>query len=322
MENILVTAIGSFSADIVIKKLKAAGYRIIGTDYHPKPWIVDAYQVDSFYQVPMVDKSNQYLNTIVDICVKEKVKYIIPLTDLEIDIFDNYRSLFQELSICLCISSAETIRICRDKILFQDFVQKLNTGINSIPTVYAKDASYPPFDYPMIAKPNNGRSSQGIFIISDAIDWDYFQKKISTPQYIIQPYLSGEIITLDIIKGVNNRNIVVIPRKELIRTGNGAGLSVRVFSDSKLQFKCKKIAEALNIRGCVNFELIHDSSDHYYILECNPRFSGGVEFSCIAGYDCVINHLMSFIGEEIDEFSASKSLYISRKYEEYITESI
>jgi len=34
--NILVTAIGSFAADIVIKKLKEKSYNIIGCDIYPK----------------------------------------------------------------------------------------------------------------------------------------------------------------------------------------------------------------------------------------------------------------------------------------------
>ena len=47
------------------------------------------------------------------------------------------------------------------------------------------------------------------------------------------------------------------------------------------------IAGLLGVRGCVNMEFIEDRDGVYHMLECNPRFSGGVEFSCLAGYDCV-----------------------------------
>ena len=56
-----------------------------------------------------------------------------------------------------------------------------------------------------------------------------------------------------------------------------------------------------------------------YFLECNPRFSGGVEFSCMSGYDCVKNHINCFNNQEIDERRQYKSQYIARKYEEYVT---
>ncbi|MFQ9705363.1 MAG: ATP-grasp domain-containing protein [Enterocloster clostridioformis] len=54
-------------------------------------------------------------------------------------------------------------------------------------------------------------------------------------------------------------------------------------------------------RGCVNMEFIEDRDGVYHMLECNPRFSGGVEFSCLAGYDCVTNHLRCFEGKEIEQ---------------------
>ena len=53
MENILVTAIGSFSADIVIKDLKRHGYKVIGTDINQKELIVDAYNVIEVHMLQM-----------------------------------------------------------------------------------------------------------------------------------------------------------------------------------------------------------------------------------------------------------------------------
>ena len=55
------------------------------------------------------------------------------------------------------------------------------------------------------------------------------------------------------------------------------------------------------------------------MLECNPRFSGGVEFSCIAGYDCVSEHLHCFEGKPVDTAAKISGMYIARKFEEYIT---
>ena len=52
MKTVVVTAIGSFSADIVIKKCRENGIRVIGCDVYPGEWIADAGNVDAFYQVP------------------------------------------------------------------------------------------------------------------------------------------------------------------------------------------------------------------------------------------------------------------------------
>ena len=52
MRTVVVTAIGSFSADIVIRKCRENGIRVIGCDVYPREWIADAGNVDVFYQVP------------------------------------------------------------------------------------------------------------------------------------------------------------------------------------------------------------------------------------------------------------------------------
>ena len=108
------------------------------------------------------------------------------------------------------------------------------------------------------------------------------------------------------------------PRVENLRTLNGAGTSVKVFADEKIQTVAKEIADILNIRGCVNFEFIW-SKDGLYFLECNPRFSGGVAFSCIAGYDYISNHLKCFCQLPPDEAVQIEEKYIARKYTEYVT---
>ena len=95
--------------------------------------------------------------------------------------------------------------------------------------------------------------------------------------------------------------------------------SVQVFRNRQLEERCRAIAGLLGIRGCVNMEFIEDRDGVYHMLECNPRFSGGVEFSCLAGYDCVTNHLRCFEGREIERDDRITGMYIARKYEEYIT---
>ena len=82
------------------------------------------------------------------------------------------------------------------------------------------------------------------------------------------------------------------------------------------------LADKLGVIGCVNFEFLRDDEGTYYYVECNPRFSGGVEFSCLAGYDCVSNHVRAFENNKIDEFQLNRNMYIARKYEEYVTRII
>lgn len=318
MESVLVTAVGSFSADIVIKNLKRMNLRVIGCDIYPKEWIVDSYQVHSFYQAPYATEKEEYIEFIKDICVNEKIKLICPLTDIEVDIFNSNREWFIKNNIIICISSFRTVEICRNKKIIEEYIRTENVDIDTIPTEYLYKISQEPKEFPVVLKPFNGRSSQGLKYIKDIDEWRNVIDNINKSKYVVQPYIKGEIITVDIIRR-NDDEVVAIPRKELLRTLNGAGTSVYVFNDLTLEKKCIMLANALEILGCVNFEFIVDEHQNYYFIECNPRFSGGVEFSCMVGYNCVSNHVKCFLNETIDKKNSYSSQYISRKYEEYVT---
>ncbi|MFI3326465.1 MAG: ATP-grasp domain-containing protein [Clostridia bacterium] len=320
MENILITAIGSFAADITIKNLKKNNYRVIGCDIYEKRWIVDAYNVDEFYQAPYVSEKEVYISFIKDICLKENIKFIIPLTDIEVDILNLYREWFINNNIVLCISSKKVIELCRDKNKLSKFINEKNNIIKTIPTTLLKDVEENNLCYPIVCKPINGRSSQGLKYIYNIDDWFNFKRNVIQENFIVQPYIEGSIITVDIIRSSIKNKVVTIGRKELLRTLNGAGTSIHIFKDDKLQCQCVELANLLDVIGCVNFEFIQTESGEYYFIECNPRFSGGIEFSCIAGYDCVINHLNVFLDNDINDLHEIKNQYIVKKYEEYVTE--
>lgn len=317
MNTALVTAIGSFSADIVIKNLKIGGYRVVGCDIYPAEWIADSGNVASFYQVPLATDEKRYVNTILKICREEQAKVLIVLTDVEVDVWNRYRDELTLASVTLCLSSEKTLLLCRDKRELYRFLKEKGIG-NPIPTLELMEADAERLSYPAVIKPFNGRSSQGLRYIQSLEEMKGFLECGDSEGLIVQPYYQGSIITVDVVRQAETGESVAVCRKELLRTPNGAGTSVLVFLDPVLEATCRDIANALGINGCVNFEFIQTEDGSYHMLECNPRFSGGVEFSCLAGYDCVTNHLRCFIGEAIEPLKGITGMYIARKYEEYI----
>ncbi len=320
MKTALITAIGSFSADAVIKSLKTHGLKIIGCDIFPKEWIVDAYSVDRFFQIPRGTFGDIYIEALKKICLQENVDYLIPLTDAEIDTLNENRAWFQEHGIQLCISSKETIDVCRDKYRTFQCLSKMNLSVHIIPTISASEYSESFFpDKPLVFKPANGRSSQGLRRVFNRRELAVIMDETDPLKYIVQPLIEGSVVTVDVIRSPYSGKIVCIPRKELLRTTSGAGTSVYVFHDDMLCAECERIANCLDIRGCVNFEFIQAADGTYYFMECNPRFSGGVEFSCMTGYDLVLAHLNCFSEKDIESLGTYRNCYIARKYEETIT---
>lgn len=240
------------------------------------------------------------------------------LLDVEIDVWNRHREILEEIGVTLCISGPDTIGLCRDKLKLYRYMEKRMPGL-LIPTRPLKEADPGELAYPVVCKPYNGRSSQGLYRIGSREQMELFLSQAEVKDYIVQPQVEGLVVTADVVRDREGKECAVICRRELLRTLNGAGTSVEVFKNPGLEAVCRQAADILGITGCVNFEFIEGGDGEYHMLECNPRFAGGVEFSCMAGYDCVMNHLRCFTGEDIEAPENITGMYIARKYEEYIT---
>ena len=319
MKTALVTALGSVSGDIVIKSLKRMGMRVIGCDIYPKEWVADAYNVDVFYRAPYVSDVEKYLKFVHDVCENEKVDFVLPLIDLEVDLLNKNREWFEENNICLCMSPEKALDICRNKKVLADFIDEHCPNIKTIPTMWLRDAKDCPFAFPLVCKPINGRSSQGLRYIYDKAEWEAFAETADKDNYIVQPFISGPIVLVEIVRNPSTNQTVAIPRQELLRTPHGCATTVLMYHDEKLENDAIALANTLGVAGSVNFEFIRDEDGVYHFIECNPRFSAGTEFSCLSGYEVVINHMRCFENKEIDPFTFKKKMIIARKYEEYVT---
>lgn len=306
----LITAIGSMSAECVIKQLKEKGYYVVGCDIYPSEWHFETKLCDAFFQAPFATKEEDYIKFILAVCKDQLLDYIIPLTDLEIDILDKNRKCFDKAGITLCMQSSDVLKVARNKKALNDkFLQ--DDEVPSIRTCMLKDLPEE-FPFPCIAKPYNGRSSEGLLRNATKEQVLTIEKK---DLYIIQEQLDGNVFTVDYVRNANSNLDAAVPRQELLRTKNGAGLTIQTSGDIALIKLVSHIGQVLNINGCVNMEFIL-SNGKYYLIDINPRFSAGVAFSVVCGYNMVINHIRCFIGKEIDDPIDIPERIIIKKYEE------
>ena len=136
MKTVLVTAIGSFSAPAVIRGLKEAGYRVIGTDYNPKEYLANSAAVDRFERVPGYREGEALLIRIGELIREEEISGILPLTDAELDLFD--RNLEALKPAVLWASPSDAVRLARDKAASEVKIREagiLPEGVFLIPTV-------------------------------------------------------------------------------------------------------------------------------------------------------------------------------------------
>ncbi len=326
--TILVTAIGSFSASTVIEALKDDGYHVIGCDIYPAEWVANSQFVDVFYQAPYATNRPAYEEFVRMICREEGVDFIMPLTDVEIDLFRGWTAVEEETGAVVCMSDRKSLEICRNKKAQELYLEPLGV-CNTIPGRFLAEVvdEIETLEYPVVLKPVDGRSSQGLRMANSLKEMEYAVHccQGEFERYLVQPKISGPIITVDVVRDPETGDTVCVPRRELLRTANGAGLSVYVFRNMYLEEQCRAIAEALNICGCVNLEFVEESAPEEHggpgvwrFLECNPRFAGGLGFTAAAGYNMVRNHLNCFKGIALEPEGEIREMHITRRYAEYV----
>ncbi|WP_256675954.1 ATP-grasp domain-containing protein [Pseudomonas sp. SCB32] len=273
--------------------------RILGSSSVPQEWTATSALLDTVYRVPAPRDSQAYVRRVLSLCESEGVTHVLPLTDVEIDAFALHHEAFSRRGITLCMSPVEGIRVSRDKWrVFDVFCN--DPVIRTIPTWRLEELPLAGLVFPMIAKPRGGRSSEGLERIYDAHDLRHFLRKLDGLGYVVQPLLDGEVCVVDVVRQRSTGRSAAMARQELVRTSNGAGMTVKMLNDPVLIDRALEVARALDLNGCINIEfLVHAGVP--LLMDINPRFSAGVAFSQLSGYDMVANHWRCFSGEALDD---------------------
>lgn len=309
--NILVTAIGSMSAEVVIKQLQHAGHRVYGCDIHPAHWLYTSRLVDGFMQIPRAADQQAWIEAIVAQCLQHDIAWVIPLTDVEVDVLSAWRDKLPA-STQAAMMSAEATALCRDKSAWAAKLGQhpaIKTLAGCTLGAWQADTAI----FPAILKPCRGRSSEGLRQIQRAEELIEAQHRLNGDEWLVQPKVAGDIFTVDVIYQSSTGLCAAVARKELIRTSNGAGITVEMIPDALLINTAALIAQETGAGGCFNMEFI-GNDDGYFLMDINPRFSAGVEFSVKAGYDMVNNHLTCFSENAIIAQNTYKAAVYTRHY--------
>lgn len=313
MQTVLLTAIGSASANAARQSLKNAGYRVLGCDIYPKAWNVNAAEMDAFWTVPLATDADAYADALLTAVKRQGIDFIIPLTDVEVDALCTRKQAFREAGAVLCCPDAAVADLCRDKLRMADELDR--AGLCHVIPTWRPDTLPNGHAFPLMLKPLRGRSSQAQVIAHS--EGELQQALRLREDYILQPYLVGDIFTVDCARDAQG-NVITLTRHELLRTVNGLGTAVEICPDHELDTVCKRILAYADIVGVVNMEFIHHEGA-YYFLEVNPRFSGGVGFSTLAGYDFVLAMLRCHAGQALTPPPAFGRMTIAQRYEMRVT---
>ncbi|MCH5236854.1 MAG: ATP-grasp domain-containing protein [Muribaculaceae bacterium] len=134
---------------------------------------------------------------------------------------------------------------------------------------------------PAIVKPRKGGKSRGIQIFHDMEDLMHLQ---NLSGYIIQEYIENcKEFTVDSYIDSRGNILVSVPRERLEVMG-GESTRSRTCDNAFLEKFSREVIEKLKLRGPVNLQFLYDEdTDRYLLMEVNPRLSGAVICSILAG---------------------------------------
>ncbi len=235
------------------------------------------YVADKSFIVPQIS-DNAYIPFLLEKCKIENIKLIVPLIDPELPVLAKERDLFLKEGIVPLISTYDVVKIGYDKILTAKFFKEI--GIPTPKTfLYREDLDLSNMDFPIIIKPRFGSASIGVQKCENIQDVKFYSSKISEP--ILQEFLKGDEITVDVLCDFDGNLISMVQRKRLkIRAGEvERGITIK---NKELFILVEEIIKNLKPIGVINIQCFL-SKEGFFFTEINPRFGGGYPLSFYAG---------------------------------------
>lgn len=296
--KVLIAGIGGASLGTeLLKCLEATNkYCIIGCDISRLAY---GHYMPGFQQTYVVDASD-YLNSVISVCMQEKVDIIIPGGEQPLQILSNERSTLASHGITLAANSPEIISVFTDKIKTFEVLQEKGFAV-PLTIKPVTDADFNKINYPCIIKPSTGSGGSSAVIIAptkgDALQiWRNSTTEGQT--YLLQEYIphdEGEF-SIGVLSLPNYEVVDAIALKKTfenkmsLHSKNNFGIVSSPYSSglieefAELCQYAKSIASAIGSTGPLNIQgRMHKGK--FLPFEINPRFSGSEYIRTMAGFN-------------------------------------
>ena len=114
MSRILLTAIGSMAAAPVARRYQALGHAVFGCDIYPREWTALAGELE-FFQARLATEGEPYVEQLREAVRQDKLDFLIPLTDPEVDALAPRKAEFRALGCTVCVPEERVAALCRRK---------------------------------------------------------------------------------------------------------------------------------------------------------------------------------------------------------------
>jgi carbamoyl-phosphate synthase large subunit len=240
------------------------------------PYAPALYMADRYFLVPP-SSDPHFIDQLVDLCQRESVALIVPTRDEELPVLAAARFRLEQHGLRVMVPSAETVRICQDKLAFVEFCR---THRFEIPLTYRRDERLNA-QFPLFVKPRFGKGTKGARRVETEAE---MHAAASDPdQWLIQEFVDGPEYTVDLLADFDGRFIAAVPRLRQLVVAGESYVS-RTVREPQLIAAAARLATELHLVGHNTIQCFWDG-EHVKFIEVNPRFGGAAALGIAAGLD-------------------------------------
>lgn len=260
---------------------------------------------DAFYTIPPA-KDDDFIPRVLQIAKEESIDILIPCVTRELLKFSESRELFENEGICVGVLTPESLEVSNDKGKLLSAMR--NAGMR-VPEFYVADSwgeidegirkiGYPKAGFCIKAVTGNG--SRGVRLVDPFVSKSrlFFDEKPNgmytsindlrelfsgmqsfPKQMMVMELLNGDEYSVDIVAR-NGQTLAAVARKGLSVVSSNQTSSVVVDRDDLIS-QCGEVVNLLDLSGNIGFDIKCDDNGTPYIIEINPRFTGGI-VTCLA----------------------------------------
>lgn len=322
------------------KKIKERNLKLIGVDMTSDPSA--KYLVDVFYRVPPVSADN-YIDTILDICKKEKVDIYFPSISAEVTKVSERRKEFEDLGVLLSISNLESVEIANNKLRTYEVLEKAGIpvphyyGVHDIEDFIegCKYMGYP--EKPVCIKIVDGSGSRGVRIIdAKKSRYDIFANEKPNSFYtsyedmlsilrsatnlremMLVECMHGPEFTVDAL--ADNGKVLYIAGRENVVSLMSIAMESVVKKDQMAEKIAQDVISLLKMDGNVGFDFMRNEKEEPVLMDINPRTTATLSLFAAAGLNLQYLRIKQLLGEELPEIHILEGTRIRRRYGEIFT---
>ncbi|HAY98522.1 MAG TPA: ATP-utilizing protein [Mesotoga sp.] len=284
--RVLITGARMWYAINAIRLLARNGHDVFAADSSKfSGGLYSRYLKGKFVYPSVSDDSEGFINEILEKTDEMKIDVIFPTFE-EGFVISKYLHLF-EGRVKVLVPSYDHIKLLHDKFTMTDYARSL--GICVPRTALLGEFEPNGSSFPLIVKPRNQRSAEGIVRVTSSKEFEKISKALDGKRFLVQEWKPPhQICTTGLAyNGKMIGNVIYKNVREYPESGGIGTCRISIECDSVLR-DVEKIVGNLNYSGFISTDFLYDKErDAYFLVDVNPRMSPGLLVAYCSGVDMV-----------------------------------